>query len=153
MIRLLVVLVLRRIGAFLGNGYGIQRQIYVILLWESEISAGFHDKNFILGIWCFRLTTMASMSTFHVSCPISFPGIGEYGFGFKFWYGKPSVKNQWERDRRLNFVIFVVWFALIIGGLVLLAWGRKSCLKLALKSDLLRSWFKQQRKICYILFS
>ena len=50
MIRLLVVLVLRRIGAFVGNGYGIQRQIYVILLWESEISAGFHDKNFILGI-------------------------------------------------------------------------------------------------------
>ena len=50
MIRLLVVLVLWRIGTFLGNRYGIQGQSYVILLWESEISAGFHDKNFILGI-------------------------------------------------------------------------------------------------------
>ena len=45
-----MVVVLWRIGAFLGNGYGIQGQNYVILLWESEISAGFHDWNFILGI-------------------------------------------------------------------------------------------------------
>ena len=50
MIRLLVVLILWSIGAILGNGHGIQGQNYVILLWESEISAGFHYGNFIFGI-------------------------------------------------------------------------------------------------------
>ena len=84
MIRLLVVLVLSRIGAILGNGHGIQGQNYVILLWESEISGGFHYGNFILGIISFRLTAMATMSKFHVNDLISFLGIGEYGFAFQF---------------------------------------------------------------------
>ena len=49
-----VILVLWGVGAILGNGYGIQRQNYVALLLGSEISAGFHYRNLILGI-CFRL--------------------------------------------------------------------------------------------------
>ena len=36
------------------------------------------------------------------------------------------------RSKRPNFVIFVVWYTLIVGGLVsvgvLVAWSRKSCL-------------------------
>ena len=91
---------------------------------------------------------MASMSKFDVIDPISFPGVGKYGSACQFWYREPSVKNQWERDRKPNVVIFLVWFALIASGLVVLAWGRKSCLKLALKSYILYSWFKQHKLLC-----
>ena len=48
------------------------------------------------------------------------------------------------RNKRPNFVILVVWYTLIVGGLVLLrvlvAWSRKSCLG-PLKSHLLCPWF------------
>ena len=44
-----MVLVLWGIGAILGNWYGIQGQNYVVLLQGSEISAGFHYGNLILG--------------------------------------------------------------------------------------------------------
>ena len=37
-------------AAILGSGYGIQGQNYVALLQGSEMSAGFHSKNLILGI-------------------------------------------------------------------------------------------------------
>ena len=33
-----------------------------------------------------------------------------------------------RRDRKSNFVIFVVWNALIVGGWVLVVWSRKSYL-------------------------
>ena len=38
------------------------------------------------------------------------------------------LKTDAVRDRRPNFVIFVVWSALIVGGWVVLIWSRKSCL-------------------------
>ena len=38
---------------------------------------------------------------------------------------EPSIKNQRGTDRRTNFVIFVVWSALIVGGWVVVVWGRK----------------------------
>ena len=35
----------------------------------------------------------------------SFPKRRKHGFALRFWYGKPSFKNQWGRgDRRLNFL-------------------------------------------------
>ena len=39
-------------------------------------------------------------------------------------------KKQWgrERDRAPHFVIFVVWSALVVGGWVVAAWGKKSYL-------------------------
>ena len=45
-----MVLVVWEIGAILGNGYGIQGQNYVALLQGSEMTAGFHYRNWILGI-------------------------------------------------------------------------------------------------------
>ena len=44
-----MVLVAWRVGAILGNGYGIQAQ-NVALLQESEITAGFCYRNWMLGI-------------------------------------------------------------------------------------------------------
>ena len=44
-----------RVGSILGNGFGIQEQNYVALLQGSEVTAGFHYKNWILEIQCFRL--------------------------------------------------------------------------------------------------
>ena len=44
----------RKVGAILGNGYGIQGQNYVAFLQESGMPAGFLSRNLILGI-CFRL--------------------------------------------------------------------------------------------------
>ena len=38
------------------------------------------------------------------------------------------LKTKWGRERRLNFVIFVVWSALIVRGWVVVGWSRKSCL-------------------------
>ena len=45
-----MALVLWGIGATLENGYGIQRQNYVAFLLGSEMSAGFHYRNLMLGI-------------------------------------------------------------------------------------------------------
>ena len=39
---------------------------------------------------------------------------------------EPLLKTR--ADRRTNFVIFVVWSALIVGGWVVVVWGRKFCL-------------------------
>ena len=50
-----MVLVLWEVAAILGNACGIKRQNYVALLQGSEMSAGFHYRNFILCISCFRL--------------------------------------------------------------------------------------------------
>ena len=38
------------VGAAVGNGPGIQGQNYVALLQGSEMTAGFHYRNWILGI-------------------------------------------------------------------------------------------------------
>ena len=40
------------------------------------------------------------------------------------------LKNNGGGDKRPNFVIFVVWSALNVDGLVVVGWGRKSCLGL-----------------------
>ena len=45
-----MVLVLWAVNTILGNGYGIQGQNYVALLQGSEMTAGFHFRNLILGI-------------------------------------------------------------------------------------------------------
>ena len=45
-----MVLVLWGDGAILGNGYGIQGQNYVEMFQRSEMQAGFHYWNLILGI-------------------------------------------------------------------------------------------------------
>ena len=45
-----VVLVPWRVGAILGKGFGIQRQNYVALLQETQMTAGLYYKNLIVGI-------------------------------------------------------------------------------------------------------
>ena len=45
-----MALVLWGVGTILGNGHRIQGQNYVALLLGSEMSAGFHYRNLILGI-------------------------------------------------------------------------------------------------------
>ena len=47
-----------------------------------------------------------------------------------FWYGETYVKknSEGERERAPYFVIFVVWSALVVGGWVVAAWGKKSYL-------------------------
>ena len=45
-----MVLVPWAVGTILGNGYGIQGKDYVALLQTSEITAGFHYRNWILDI-------------------------------------------------------------------------------------------------------
>ena len=45
-----VVLVPWRVGAILGKGFGIQRQNYVGLLQETQMTAGLYYKNLIVGI-------------------------------------------------------------------------------------------------------
>ena len=39
------------------------------------------------------------------------------------------LKTSGGRDRRPNFVIFVVWSTLIVGGWVVVKQGRRSCLR------------------------
>ena len=38
------------------------------------------------------------------------------------------LKTNLGRNRRPNFVVFVVWNTLVVGVLVLVVWSRKSCL-------------------------
>ena len=40
------------------------------------------------------------------------------------------LKNNGGRDRRPNFVIFVIWSALNVDGWLVVGWGRESCLGL-----------------------
>ena len=47
-------LVLCGVGAILKNGFGIYGQNYVALLQGSKATAGFHSRNLILGMKCFR---------------------------------------------------------------------------------------------------
>ena len=58
----------------------------------------------------------------------SFTERGENEFAFHFWYCETSVKKPMGGGRRPNFVIFVVWSALTVGGWVEVAWGRRPCL-------------------------
>ena len=48
-----LVLVLSGVGPILKNGCGIRGQNYVALFQESEMSAGLHSRNLILGLECF----------------------------------------------------------------------------------------------------
>ena len=43
----------------------------------------------------------------------------------------PLLKTNGRRDRRFNFVSFVIWGALIVGRWLMMAWGEKSCFGLA----------------------
>ena len=46
-----IVLVLLEVGAILGNGYGIQGQNDIALLYGSVMPARFHYRNLILGMF------------------------------------------------------------------------------------------------------
>ena len=52
-----MVLVLWRVGAVLGNGYGIQGQNYAVIFSGREMSAGCYCSYCTVGIYCFRLLT------------------------------------------------------------------------------------------------
>ena len=80
-------------------------------------------------------------------------GVGEYQFLFRFLYGEPSAKSQWEKvwlnDRKFNFVIFVVWSALIVDRWLVVAWGENSTFGLADVPGFVERWdagWAQQRK-------
>ena len=49
----------------------------------------------------------------------------------------PLLKTILRRDRKFNFVIFVVWSSLIVDRLLVVAWGEKSCFRLAEISSLM----------------
>lgn len=100
-----MVLVLWWVGAILGNGHGIQGQNYVVFFSGREMSAGCYYSYCIVGIYCFRLPI------WNVHCWCN-------GYQIRFPF-------QWF-DRRLNFVISVVWSALIVGCWMVVAWGRVS---------------------------
>ena len=46
-----IALVLLEVGAILGNGYGIQGQNDIALLYGSVMPARFHYRNLILGMF------------------------------------------------------------------------------------------------------
>ena len=46
------------------------------------------------------------------------------------------IKTNARGDRRFNFVIFVVWSAIIVGRWLVVAWGGNSCFSLAEISSL-----------------
>ena len=53
-----VVLVLWGVAVILGNRYGISGHNFVGLLLGIEMSLGFHYRNLILGISCFRFNEL-----------------------------------------------------------------------------------------------
>ena len=53
-----MVIVLWEVNVILGNGCGIQGQKYVAWLQGSEIPVGFHYRNSVSGIQCFRLINL-----------------------------------------------------------------------------------------------
>ena len=71
---------------------------------------------------------MVSNQNYNLGCLGSFPVGADKKFAFQFSYYELSVKNQWGRDRAPNFVIFLVWGALIVTRWVVVAWSRNSCL-------------------------
>ena len=71
---------------------------------------------------------MVNASGFNTSDRRSFPGEGNMYLLFNSDIMNLLLKTNGERNRRPNFVIFVVWSTLIVGGWVLVAWSLKSCL-------------------------
>ena len=69
---------------------------------------------------------VVNTSEFQTSWPRSFPGRGEYDLLFNVDIVNLLLKKQW--GRRPNFLIFVVWSALIVDVWVLVALSRKSYL-------------------------
>ena len=69
---------------------------------------------------------MVNTSYFHSSDPKSFPGEGEYDLLVNVDRVNFLLKNNKGKDRKSHFFIFVVWKALIAGGWVVVAWGKKS---------------------------
>ena len=59
---------------------------------------------------------MVSTPVFNSDSPRSFPERAGNKFSFKLWYCELSVKKQWRSDRKLNFIIFLVWSALLSWG-------------------------------------
>ena len=67
---------------------------------------------------------VVNTSEFQTSRSRSLPGRGEYDFLFNVDIVNLLLKKQWGERQKANFLIFVVWSALILGGWVLVAWGR-----------------------------
>ena len=81
----------------------------------------------------FDIRCMFSVIYFYLlRVPIQWSGIvsqeGKIWICFSFLLIWTFCEKPMERSRRPNFVVFVVWSALIVGRWVVKVWGRRSCL-------------------------
>ena len=157
-------MVLRRVGAILGNGYGIQGQNYVAIYQGSDMWVGFHIwyKGYnVLGDleWVYISGLMSSKSKNQIMNRRIFSrGIEKIWicFSILIWWTL-CRKTMRGETKDFIFVILVVWSALIVDEWLVVAWGEKSCFGLAEISSLMflvfvqgwgAGWFQQKKRCC-----
>ena len=69
------------------------------------------------------ICVVVNTSDLHPRDPRSFRQRVEYNLLFNVHIVNLLLKSNGARDRRPNFVIFAVWKAVIVGGLVVMAWA------------------------------
>ena len=87
------------------------------------MSAGLHCRNLTLGINVLGYHELMWFSNLVSNSEYNFGGQGSYPEGAN---KKISILTLKNRDP--NFVIFLVWSALIVCGWIVVAWSRNSCL-------------------------
>ena len=81
------------------------------------------------------------MSEFKSSGLGSIPQRGKYDLLLNVSYSKSFVK-----EKQMPHFIFVVWSALVVGGCLMAAWGRKSYLEPAEISSVVCTWLNSRMK-------
>ena len=117
------------------------------------MTAGYHCRNWILCIYCCRVCTMIVSqwcSGKHARVLIQRSGIvspkGEIWFAFNVWYSESFAKeNNGGRHITPHF-IFMVWSAVVVGGWLMVAWGRKSYLGPAEISSIVCDWLNSKMR-------
>ena len=82
---------------------------------------------------------VVSMPEFKSSCLGSLPRRGKYDLLLNIWYSEPFVK-----EKQTPHFIFVIWSALVVGGCLMAAWGRKSYLEPVEISSVVCAWLNSR---------
>ena len=89
--------------------------------------------------WLCHNGVVVSMSEFKSSGLGSLPRRSKYDMLLNVWYSESFAK-----EKQTPYFIFVVWSVLVVGGCLMAAWGRKSCLRPAEISSIVCAWLNSR---------
>ena len=110
--------------------------------WQQGITTGIGFCVYIVldySCWLCHNDLVVRMSEFKSSGLGSLPRRGKYDLLLNVWYSESFVK-----EKQTPHFIFVVWSALVVGGCLMAAWGRKSYLGPAEISSVVCTWLNSR---------